>query len=92
MDEIRVPLGTTRLPPTEETLFPPTEETGVVEEVARALAASGRFPSARLEVFASEGTVTLRGRVASYYQKQVAQAAALPVIGGRELVNDVEVA
>ena len=67
------------------------EEKRVAEDVSRALAASGRFPSGRLEVSASRGVVTLRGRVASYYQKQLAQAAALHVIGTRQLVNDVEV-
>jgi osmotically-inducible protein OsmY len=85
MDETRGLLRIATLPYT-------AEETDVAERVIRAIAASGRFPSGRLEVFASEGTVTLRGRVASYYQKQVAQAAALTVIEGRELVNDVEVA
>lgn len=33
----------------------------------------------------------LRGRVGSYYHKQMAQAAALTVIGPRQLVNEVEV-
>jgi osmotically-inducible protein OsmY len=69
-----------------------TEEASVAEEVVRALAASGRFPPGRLEVFTSDEIVMLRGRVASYYQKQVAQAAALTVIGARQLVNEVEVA
>ena len=68
-----------------------SEETRVADEVARALAASGRFRTDRVEVSSSEGVVRLRGRVGSYYQKQVAQAAALTVIGGRHLVNEIDV-
>jgi osmotically-inducible protein OsmY len=67
------------------------EEARVAEEVVRALAASGRFRSDPVEVSSSEGVVRLRGRVGSYYQKQVAQVAALTVIGGRQLVNEIEV-
>ena len=67
------------------------EESGIADEVARELAASGRFPSDRLEVSTSDGVVKLRGRVGSYYHKQVAQAAALTVIGSRRLVNEIEV-
>jgi len=85
MDEHRAILQTTVLPD-------PDGEPGVAEEVVRALASSGRFLSGRLQVSSSGGIVTLRGRVGSYYQKQVAQAAALTVIGPRELVNEVEVA
>jgi osmotically-inducible protein OsmY len=68
-----------------------TRQARIAEGVVRALAASGRFLSGGLEVSASEGIVTLRGRVASYYQKQVAQAAALTVVGVCQVVNDVEV-
>jgi len=77
----------------QTTVLPsPAEEPDVAEEVVRAIAASRRFLSGRLEVSSAHGIVTLRGRVGSYYQKQVAQAAALTVIGPRELVNEVEVA
>ena len=44
-----------------------------------------------VEVSTSEGIVKLRGRVESYYQKQVAQVAASTVIGSRQLVNEIEV-
>jgi len=71
---------------------PPSADRARVDaEVVRAIAASGRFPVARVEVSSSEGVVTLRGRVASYHHKQVAQAAALNVIGTRQLVNEIEV-
>jgi osmotically-inducible protein OsmY len=67
------------------------EEDEVAREVARAVTASGRSSANRVQVSASDGVVTLRGRVTSYYQKQVAQAAALTVIGDRRLVNEVHV-
>jgi len=68
------------------------EDGCVIEMVIRAIAATGRFSLDRLEVTTSEGNVRLRGRVASYYQKQLAQVAALRVIGARQLFNDIEVA
>lgn len=68
------------------------EEARIAEEVGRVLTASGRFPSGGVEVSSSEEVVRLRGRVGSYYAKQVAQVAALNVIGARQLVNEIEVA
>jgi osmotically-inducible protein OsmY len=70
---------------------PRPEEEWVAKEVVRVLKLSGRFPSSSLAVCSSPGTVTLRGRVSSYYQKQLAQAAAMAVIGRRQLVNEIEV-
>ena len=67
------------------------QEPQLAEEVARSLIATGRLPLRRLEVSTSGGVVTLRGRVGSYYHKQMAQAAALSVIGPGQLVNEVEV-
>jgi len=84
MDEKQVPAGNTNSPQ-------PDEETRLAEEVARAIAESGRLASGKVEVSSSEGVVRLRGRVGTYYPKQVAQVAALNVIGGRQLVNDIEV-
>lgn len=66
-------------------------EVQLAEEVTRSLTATGRRPLRQLEVSSSEGVVTLRGRVGSYYHKQMAQAAALRVIGPRQLVNEVQV-
>jgi osmotically-inducible protein OsmY len=80
----------TRLPQTTDP-SQVAEDTRIVKEVARTLAASGRFPSGRVEVSTSEGIVKLRGRVGSYYQKQVAQVAASTVIEPRRLVNEIEV-
>jgi len=84
MDERTRPIGTTDSPEV-------AEDTRIAEEVSRILAASGRFPSDRLEVSTSDGVVRLRGRVGSYYHKQVAQVAASTVIGSRQLVNEIEV-
>jgi osmotically-inducible protein OsmY len=66
-------------------------ETRKAAEVARAIQATGRFYSGQLDVWVLDGVVTLRGRVASYYQKQVAQTAALAVVGVGRLRNEVEV-
>jgi osmotically-inducible protein OsmY len=63
----------------------------VAREVARTLEASGRFRSHQVEISSSAGIVRLRGRVKSYYQKQLAQAAALAVIQGQRVVNEIEV-
>ena len=84
MDEKTRPVQTTDSPQR-------AEEACVAEEVARTLAASGFFPANRLEVSILDGAVKLRGRVASYYHKQMAQVAALTVIGRRQLVNEIEV-
>ena len=70
---------------------PPTEEARMLHEAVCALRATGRLSTGRVDVSASNGIVKLRGRVGSYYQKQVAQAAVLHLIGNRRLVNEVEV-
>jgi osmotically-inducible protein OsmY len=72
---------------------PPTvSHRQLAQEVARAIAATGRFRQDQLDVSASDGVITLRGRVASYYQKQVAQTAALSIAGPGRLRNELEVA
>jgi osmotically-inducible protein OsmY len=67
------------------------ERDDVTEEVTTALSATGRPSLRRLEVAASEGRIVLRGRVTSYYLKQLAQAAALAVPAVAQLLNEVEV-
>jgi osmotically-inducible protein OsmY len=54
---------------------------------------AGRYlPSLRtLQVDVHEGTVTLRGRVASFYEKQVAIHSCQRVAGVRHLVDAVDV-
>jgi hypothetical protein len=44
-----------------------------------------------LEVVETDEEVVLRGRVVSYYHKQLAQEAVLPVLGPRRLRNLVTV-
>lgn len=45
-----------------------------------------------LDVAESENEVILRGRVNSYFQKQMAQESVLPLLGVRRLRNLVTVA
>jgi osmotically-inducible protein OsmY len=68
------------------------QDGALVEEVARAISSSGHIPEGHVEVSSADGAVKLRGRVGSYYQKQIAQTLALNVIGRRRLVNEIEVA
>jgi osmotically-inducible protein OsmY len=44
-----------------------------------------------LDVAESENEVVLRGRVFSYFQKQMAQESVLPILGVRRLRNLVTV-
>ena len=67
------------------------ESKQVIENIARAIEKSGRFRSAHLEISVSGDDIRLGGRVASYFQKQVAQTAAMEIIGTRQLVNEIEV-
>jgi hypothetical protein len=63
----------------------------LAERVERAVRATG-YPSLRtIEVAACERLVILRGRVPSYYMKQMAQATAVAVPGVCEVRNDLDV-
>jgi osmotically-inducible protein OsmY len=62
------------------------------ERVGRALRATGYPPLRATDVAVREGLVILRGRVPSYYLKQIAQATVLAVPGVQELCNDLDVA
>ena len=44
-----------------------------------------------LEVTASEDAIILTGKVGSYYYKQLAQEAIIPIAGHREIVNNIRV-
>lgn len=61
-------------------------------QVERALRATGYLPLRRVEVRAQFGVITLRGRVPSYYMKQLAQATALGEPGVCEVRNELDVA
>ena len=68
------------------------EDLHLTEGVARALSATG-YPSLRtVDVSVCDGQVVLRGRIHSYYMKQVAQAVALAVPGVLGLRNELDVA
>ncbi len=45
----------------------------------------------KLSIEETEATVLIRGKVSSFYLKQMAQETVMPVLGGRELVNRVTV-
>jgi osmotically-inducible protein OsmY len=63
----------------------------LAERVERSLRATG-YPSLRaLEISVCGRLVILRGRVPSYYMKQLAQAVAMTVPGIDRVDNDLEV-
>ncbi len=61
------------------------------EQIIQVLGATGYLPLRDLDIFAAEGFVILRGRVPSYYLKQVAQAAVLRLPGVDEVRNELDV-
>ncbi len=68
-----------------------TTESDMAIEIARQLAESRRFGHAKVDISMENGVVCLRGRAASYFQKQVAQVVALAVAGVGRICNDIEV-
>ena len=63
-------------------------------ESSHASLALGRSPIPalrKLSLEESDAVVVISGRVSSYYLKQLAQEAVMPVLGGRELRNRVAV-
>ncbi|QJW94982.1 BON domain-containing protein [Frigoriglobus tundricola] len=62
------------------------------EHVRRGLLATGHWLLRGVSVSVRDRTVTLRGRVPSYYLKQLAQTAALAAPGLLELRNELSVA
>ncbi len=67
------------------------EDLGLAERVERALCATGYLSLRAVEVSACDGQIVLRGRVPSYYMKQVAQAVGLAIAGVRGLHNHLDV-
>jgi osmotically-inducible protein OsmY len=68
------------------------EDLRLAERVTCALRATGRRTLSAIEVTVQDGLVTLRGRVASYYLKQIAQETALTVSTADQVRNELEVA
>jgi hypothetical protein len=60
-------------------------------QIAQALLATGYPGLCGVKVAVNGLVVILRGRVASYYMKQMAQVAALPLVRGLEFRNELEV-
>lgn len=63
----------------------------VAEKIEQALRATGYLCLRDLEIFVAAGLVVLRGRVPSYYLKQVTQAAVRAVLGVREVRDELDV-
>lgn len=61
------------------------------ETVLRTIAAKGYSELRTVEVVVTDGRVVLRGTVASFYMKQVAQTAVCMVPGVNGLCNEIEV-
>jgi osmotically-inducible protein OsmY len=63
------------------------------QRVQIALTGSGHFTcNSRLKLFADRGVVTLRGKVRTFYQKQMAQEIAKSIDGVSQIENHLEVA
>jgi osmotically-inducible protein OsmY len=63
----------------------------IVDNVHRALRASGYGQLLKLNAHCEHGRVTLQGRVPTYYLKQVAQSVLNSIDGIRDIDNDVKV-
>lgn len=63
----------------------------VAEKIEQALRATGYLSLRELEIFVAEGLVVLRGRVPSYYLRQVTNAAVRAVLGVREVRDELDV-
>jgi osmotically-inducible protein OsmY len=64
----------------------------VAKAAADRLRRSPHIATARMSCEYTRGVLLLRGRLASYYQKQVAQEAVRGLHGVVEVINEIEVA
>ncbi|MDV6034522.1 MAG: BON domain-containing protein [Phycisphaera sp. RhM] len=72
----------------------PIESSSKCEKAAfyrELLAQSGSGELRQIEVNVEDGQIILRGRVSSFYQKQMAQESLLPVAIGMQICNQLEV-
>ncbi len=65
---------------------------GLSLRVEQALGRTGYLPLRKLRVDVHEGQVTLRGRLSTYYLKQVAQNVVQQVHGAERVQNEIVVA
>ena len=63
----------------------------LLEKVSTALRDNPHIQSRNLRFEAAEGKVTLRGKVASWYQKQMAQESLMRLDGISGVANELEV-
>lgn len=63
----------------------------VAERIDQALRGTGYLSLRNLEIIVTQGLVVLRGRLPSYYMKQVAQAAVRAVPGVGEVHDQLDV-
>ncbi len=63
----------------------------IVRQAASVLTNSRHSALRRLKVQDAEGTLVISGEVPSWYLKQMAQEAVMPVRGALQLVNRVDV-
>jgi osmotically-inducible protein OsmY len=65
---------------------------GIVRQAEERFRRSGYLALRDVSCLAGDGTLTLHGRLPSYYLKQVAQEIALGLEGAHHVVNRIEVA
>lgn len=83
------PRGEQQVHPNQNVLSPHDER--LCERVRRALQTPGYHQLRHIQVSAQDGTVILRGRVESYYLKQVAQAQVLAMQDVKSVQNKLVV-
>ena len=62
-----------------------------IDSICRVLAACPHLKSSEVKVKIIGNSVVLEGTVQSYYVKQMAQQAILPLLNGMKLQNDLKV-
>jgi len=63
----------------------------VLDQVMQALRESGFEQLRRIQAYCDHGRITLQGRIATYYLKQVAQEVVRTVTDVRDIDNDLQV-
>lgn len=67
------------------------QDSAVAETARRRLRQNGYLTLCEIDCRYHEGIVFLRGRVSSYYLKQVAQETIRCLAGVEQIINDIEV-
>ena len=77
--------------PVELESSPSPQGEGLEAAIRKALCGSGYGALCGVEVHIDSGTVTLKGAVPSFYQKQIATSLVMPLEGVDDLNNDLHV-